>query len=89
MTVTAATRNVGWGPAVDQATPACRVPWMLLAVVSLAPGLLAVVQLGRIHPDEIFQFLEPALRFARGYGLVTWSGRKAFETGRFPWDSAH
>jgi GPI mannosyltransferase 3 len=30
------------------------------------------VLLGRIHPDEVFQFLEPANHRAFGYGLLAW-----------------
>jgi hypothetical protein len=35
-------------------------------------GLIAVLQLGRLHPDEVYQFLEPAHFKAFGYGIVAW-----------------
>ncbi|WNG39588.1 hypothetical protein F0U61_42400 [Archangium violaceum] len=34
--------------------------------------LVAVLKRGRQHPDELFQFLEPAHGLAFGYWLVTW-----------------
>jgi hypothetical protein len=33
---------------------------------------VAVLQLGRIHPDEVFQALEPATFRAFGYGTLAW-----------------
>jgi hypothetical protein len=36
------------------------------------PALDAVLRPGRLHPDEVFQALEPALRLAFGYGLEMW-----------------
>lgn len=45
-------------------------PWLLLVAVAAVPSLDAVARLGRLHPDEVFQALEPALRHAFGFGLV-------------------
>ncbi len=46
---------------------------LLLALVCAAPAAVAaVVQLGRIHPDEVFQALEPATFRAFGYGTLAW-----------------
>ena len=45
---------------------------LLLGGVVLLPGLIAVVQLGRIHPDEVYQLLEPAWFRAHGYGRLAW-----------------
>src|SRR5690606_13575973 len=33
---------------------------------------LAVVQLGRWHPDEVYQFLEPAFFKVHGFGTRAW-----------------
>ena len=49
-----------------------KTPWGLLAVFALVPAFDAVFRLGRLHPDEVFQVLEPALHRARGYGVVAW-----------------
>jgi GPI mannosyltransferase 3 len=43
-----------------------------VGVVGLLPAVLAVAQLGRIHPDEVYQFLEPAWFRAHGYGVLAW-----------------
>ncbi len=47
-------------------------PWLLLAPLALVPIFLAVLQLGRWHPDEVYQFLEPAYFRAHGYGIRAW-----------------
>lgn len=47
-------------------------PWGLLAGLALPPAVLAVVLLGQAHPDEVFQFTEPAMRLAFGTGVTTW-----------------
>jgi GPI mannosyltransferase 3 len=49
--------------------------WPLLGVVGLLPAVLAVARLGRIHPDEVYQFLEPAWFRAHGYGVLAWEWR--------------
>jgi len=49
----------------------------LLVAVSLLPALHAVAVLGRIHPDEVYQWLEPALWRARGYGILAWEWQSA------------
>jgi hypothetical protein len=41
-------------------------------VVGAIPAILAVLQLGRIHPDELYQCLEPAFYRAFGYGVLSW-----------------
>ncbi|HTV24172.1 MAG TPA: hypothetical protein VMG12_36015 [Polyangiaceae bacterium] len=40
--------------------------------VALVPALVAVLQLGRVHPDEVYQALEPAYWRAFGYGVLSW-----------------
>ncbi|WP_043430306.1 glycosyltransferase family 39 protein [Cystobacter fuscus] len=49
-------------------------PWVG-AGVALLPALLAVAQLGRIHPDEVYQLLEPAWFRTHGYGVLAWEWR--------------
>ncbi len=44
----------------------------LAAAVALVAALVAVFQLGRLHPDEVFQVLEPANHRAFGYGVLAW-----------------
>jgi phosphatidylinositol glycan class B len=40
--------------------------------VAPIPGIIAVLQLGRLHPDEIYQYLEPAFFRVFGYGIRPW-----------------
>lgn len=47
-------------------------PLLIPLVCALPAALEAVVQLGRIHPDEVFQSLEPATFRAFGYGTLAW-----------------
>ncbi len=49
-----------------------RVPWPEVLLAALVAALHAVVLLGRLHPDEVFQSLEPALTRAQGFGVVAW-----------------
>ncbi|HEX8433910.1 MAG TPA: mannosyltransferase, partial [Archangium sp.] len=48
---------------------------LLLGGVGLLPAIIAVAQLGRIHPDEVYQLLEPAWFRAHGYGVLAWEWR--------------
>ncbi len=48
---------------------------LLLSMVGLLPAVIAVAQLGRIHPDEVYQLLEPAWFRAHGYGVLAWEWR--------------
>jgi hypothetical protein len=48
------------------------VPWLACAVLAAIPVVWAVLVLGRVHPDEVYQFLEPAYRKVHGYGIVPW-----------------
>jgi hypothetical protein len=57
-------------PISNPATPPHRAKWIWLAAA--APALIAVVQLGRLHPDEVYQVLEPAYWRAYGYGVLAW-----------------
>lgn len=48
------------------------------------PSLDAVIRLGRLHPDEVFQSLEPALRLAFGYGTVAWEWERGLRNHFVP-----
>ncbi|MBS2032174.1 MAG: glycosyltransferase family 39 protein [Deltaproteobacteria bacterium] len=53
-----------------------QLPPRLLAIATGVFALALVVLLrGRTHPDEIFQYLEPAFRSVYGYGEVAWEWR--------------
>jgi len=56
----------------------------LLFFLAALPCVLAVVQLGRLHPDELFQTLEPALYRARGYGVLAWEWRDGIRNWSVP-----
>jgi phosphatidylinositol glycan class B len=51
--------------------PELFLPWALWGL-GLLPAVIAVLQLGRLHPDEVYQWLEPAYFRAHGYGVVAW-----------------
>lgn len=52
--------------------PAARPPWRLLLVLAAVPILEAVFRMGRLHPDEVYQSLDPAMHRAFGYGVLAW-----------------
>ena len=43
-----------------------------------------MLQLGRLHPDEVYQYLEPAFFRVRGYGIVAWEWRSGLRNWAFP-----
>jgi GPI mannosyltransferase 3 len=47
-------------------------PRRLAFALALVPALVGAIQLGRLHPDEVYQYLEPALHKAYGYGVLAW-----------------
>lgn len=59
------------------------------AVVALVAAVVAVAQLGRLHPDEVFQTLEPANFRAFGYGILAWEWQVGLRNwavpGLFAW----
>jgi hypothetical protein len=61
-----------------------RVPWPLLALLALPPALIAVLQLGRLHPDEVYQILEPANRLAFGKGTLAWEWQLGLRNWALP-----
>ncbi|AKQ68141.1 Alg9 family protein mannosyltransferase [Myxococcus hansupus] len=56
----------------------------MLSAVALLPGVIAVAQLGRIHPDEVFQALEPAWWRVHGYGVLAWEWRDGLRNWAVP-----
>ena len=52
--------------------PSIRSPLLLLLLGALPPVLMSVAELGRLHPDEVYQFLEPAYFKAFSYGVMSW-----------------
>ncbi len=60
------------------------LPWRLLVPLAALPALIAVVQLGRIHPDEVYQALEPAWWRVHGYGILAWEWREGIRNWSVP-----
>ncbi|MBU8899536.1 mannosyltransferase [Corallococcus sp. M34] len=56
----------------------------VLAGVALLPALLAVAQLGRIHPDEVYQVLEPGWWRVHGYGVMAWEWQRGLRNWAAP-----
>jgi GPI mannosyltransferase 3 len=75
--------------ASPDASPAVKVPWRLLLVLAAVPVLDAVFRMGRLHPDEVYQSLDPAMNRAFGYGVLAWEWqvglRNWFVPGLFSW----
>ncbi|MBI3182534.1 MAG: mannosyltransferase [Myxococcales bacterium] len=46
--------------------------------------MVAVAQLGRIHPDEVYQALEPAYHRAFGYGTLAWEWQAGLRNWAIP-----
>ncbi|HYI01728.1 mannosyltransferase [Hyalangium sp.] len=55
-----------------------------MTVVALVPTVIAVAQLGRIHPDEVYQVLEPAWHRVHGYGVLAWEWRDGLRNWAAP-----
>jgi hypothetical protein len=53
-------------------------------VLALVPGILAVGLLGRLHPDEVYQFLEPAYARVHGYGVLAWEWNQGLRNWAAP-----
>ena len=63
---------------VDEGSTAVRSPHFLPLILVLAFVLRATFALTThyiAHPDEVFQYLEPAHRLVFGQGIVTWEYR--------------
>ena len=65
-------------------TLAERVPWLQLGLLALPPALIAVLQLGRLHPDEVYQALEPAHYLAFGKGTLAWEWQQGLRNWALP-----
>jgi len=53
-------------------------------VLALVPAVLAVAVLGRLHPDEVYQFLEPAYARVHGYGVLAWEWNQGLRNWAAP-----
>lgn len=64
-----------------------KVPWVEVFAAALVAVLHALVLSGRLHPDEVYQSLEPALHRAFGYGVMAWEWQVPPEPlrGAQPW----
>lgn len=63
---------------------ACLSPWKWALAAAAAPAVIAVAQLGRIHPDEVYQTLEPAYFRAFGYGILAWEWQQGLRNWAIP-----
>jgi phosphatidylinositol glycan class B len=61
-----------WGPA------------LAALVLGALPAVLAVAELGRLHPDEVYQSLEPAFFRVHGYGVLAWEWRQGLRNWAVP-----
>lgn len=48
------------------------------------PAVLAVLQLGRLHPDEVYQALEPAFWRVHGFGVLAWEWKAGLRNWAVP-----
>jgi hypothetical protein len=53
-------------------------------VLATIPAALAVAELGRLHPDEVYQFLEPAFARVHGYGVLAWEWHQGLRNWAAP-----
>lgn len=67
-----------------QRLSAVPVPWRLVCLAAAVPCVLALWQLGRLHPDEVFQYLEPAHHRAFGYGILAWEWQQGLRNWAIP-----
>lgn len=52
-----------------------KTPWLEVLLAALPAMLHALLLLGRLHPDEVFQSLEVATNKAYGFGILAWEWR--------------
>jgi hypothetical protein len=57
---------------------------LLALAAGLGFALWAAFQSGRTHPDEVYQFLEPANRLAFGFGFQTWEWQQGLRNWAVP-----
>lgn len=53
-------------------------------MLALVPAVSAVAVLGRLHPDEVYQFLEPAYVRVHGYGVLAWEWQEGLRNWAVP-----
>jgi phosphatidylinositol glycan class B len=61
-----------------------RGPLLAALVLGALPAVLAVAQLGRLHPDEVYQSLEPAFFRVHGYGVLAWEWHQGLRNWAVP-----
>jgi GPI mannosyltransferase 3 len=61
-----------------------RGPLFAALVLGALPAALAVARLGRLHPDEVYQSLEPAFFRVHGYGVLAWEWRAGLRNWAVP-----
>jgi len=61
-----------------------RIPWKLILSIGAIPAIVAVLQLGRIHPDEVYQWLEPSFYRAHAYGVLSWEWSQGIRNWAVP-----
>jgi len=73
-------------PLARSASAFVRARGPLLAALALGalPAALAVAQLGRLHPDEVYQSLEPAFYRVHGYGVLAWEWQSGLRNWAVP-----
>ena len=60
------------------------LPWALAAASAAVALAVALVVRGRTHPDEVYQYLEPAHRLVYGFGERTWEWRSGLRNWAAP-----
>lgn len=55
-----------------------------MLLLAAPASLVAVLQLGRLHPDEVYQALEPAYFRVHGYGILAWEWREGLRNWALP-----
>jgi len=61
-----------------------RGPLWAALVLGCLPAALAVLRLGRLHPDEVYQALEPAFFRVHGYGVLAWEWKAGLRNWALP-----
>src|SRR5262245_7624631 len=70
-------------PMMTKGTKVCTTS-LILVLAALPRVWAAVYDQGIFWPDEIFQTLEPAHRFAFGYGFASWEFQDGARSWLFP-----
>ncbi len=70
-------------PVAPHVTLSLRI-WIHLCGAALVAAFHAVYFLGRLHPDEVYQTLEPALHRAFQFGIVAWEWQVGLRNWAIP-----